>query len=52
MLRVYPSALGVYDGNVYESLWKRAQSEPLNASEVTEGYKVRRVAATVGLCAD
>ncbi|TFK85181.1 acyl-CoA oxidase [Polyporus arcularius HHB13444] len=33
------SALGVYDGNVYESLWKRAQSEPLNASEVTEGYK-------------
>ncbi|KAI0702796.1 acyl-CoA oxidase [Cerioporus squamosus] len=33
------SALGVYDGNVYESLWKRAQLEPLNASEVTEGYE-------------
>ncbi|RPD77314.1 acyl-CoA oxidase [Lentinus tigrinus ALCF2SS1-7] len=33
------SALGVYDGNVYENLWKRAQSEPLNTSEVTEGYE-------------
>ncbi|KAI0744477.1 peroxisomal oxidase [Earliella scabrosa] len=33
------SALGVYDGNAYESLWKRAQLEPLNATEVTEGYE-------------
>ena len=34
------SALGVYDGNVYESLWKRAQAEPLNKTEVPPGYQV------------
>ncbi|KAI9058687.1 peroxisomal oxidase [Trametes sanguinea] len=33
------SALGRYDGNAYEELWKRAQMEPLNQSEVTEGYE-------------
>ena len=35
------SALGVYDGNAYETLYKRAQLEPLNASEIPEGYEVR-----------
>ena len=35
------SALGVFDGNVYESLWKRAQAEPLNKTEVPPGYQVR-----------
>ncbi|EGO20267.1 hypothetical protein SERLADRAFT_477680 [Serpula lacrymans var. lacrymans S7.9] len=33
------SALGVYDGNVYEALWKRAQEEPLNKDEVTLAYE-------------
>ncbi|KAI1785435.1 peroxisomal oxidase [Ganoderma leucocontextum] len=33
------SALGVYDGNAYETLYKRAQSEPLNESEIPEGYE-------------
>lgn len=33
------SALGVFDGNVYEQLWAKAQTEPLNATEVTEGYE-------------
>ncbi|KAJ7102303.1 acyl-CoA dehydrogenase/oxidase C-terminal [Mycena belliarum] len=33
------SALGVYDGNVYETLWARAQEEPLNQTEVTEAYE-------------
>jgi len=33
------SALGVHDGRVYEALWEKAQSEPLNASEVPKGYK-------------
>ncbi|KAI0673208.1 acyl-CoA oxidase [Trametes maxima] len=33
------SALGQYDGNVYEELWKRVQGEPLNASEVPQGYE-------------
>ena len=35
------SALGVYDGNAYETLYKMAQLEPLNASEIPEGYEVR-----------
>ena len=35
------SALGVYDGKVYEALWERAQSEPLNRKEVPDGYEVR-----------
>ncbi|GBE86858.1 Acyl-coenzyme A oxidase 3 [Sparassis crispa] len=34
------SVLGVYDGRVYEALWARAQTEPLNASEVPDGYEV------------
>jgi acyl-CoA oxidase len=33
------SALGVYDGKVYEALWAKAQTEPLNDQEVTEVYK-------------
>lgn len=33
------SSLGVYDGDVYTSLWERAQMEPLNDVEVTPGYK-------------
>ncbi|TDL27073.1 acyl-CoA oxidase [Rickenella mellea] len=33
------SALGVYDGRVYEALWERAQSEPLNQTEVPAGYE-------------
>jgi len=32
------SSLGVYDGRVYDALWAKAQSEPLNASEVPNGY--------------
>nr|VWP01133.1 60 kDa chaperonin (GroEL protein) (Protein Cpn60) [Ganoderma boninense] len=33
------SALGGYDGNAYERLYKMAQSEPLNESEIPEGYE-------------
>ncbi|KAF8636086.1 hypothetical protein AX17_003791 [Amanita inopinata Kibby_2008] len=33
------SALGVYNGKVYEALWKRAQDEPLNQAEVPEAYE-------------
>ncbi|TRM55468.1 acyl-CoA dehydrogenase/oxidase C-terminal [Schizophyllum amplum] len=33
------SALGVYDGRVYEALWERAQREPLNEKEVTDAYE-------------
>ena len=36
------SALGVYDGRVYQELWERIQHEPLNAQEVTPGYEVCR----------
>ncbi|KAF9262889.1 peroxisomal oxidase [Marasmius fiardii PR-910] len=32
------SALGVYDGQVYKALWERVQEEPLNRTEVPEGY--------------
>lgn len=32
------SALGVFDGRVYEALWKRAQMEPMNKDEVTPAY--------------
>jgi acyl-CoA oxidase len=32
------SALGVYDGKVYEALWTKAQAEPLNQTEVPEAY--------------
>ncbi len=34
------SALGVYDGRVYEALWARVQTEPLNRTEVPEAYEV------------
>lgn len=34
------SALGVYDGRVYEALWNKAQTEPLNKSEYPSGYSV------------
>ncbi|KAJ6477780.1 peroxisomal oxidase [Mycena sanguinolenta] len=33
------SALGVYDGKAYETLWERVQQEPLNQTEVTEAYE-------------
>ncbi|KAI0659517.1 peroxisomal oxidase [Cubamyces menziesii] len=33
------SALGRYDGNAYEELWKRTQMEPLNRTEVPDGYE-------------
>ncbi|TFY76859.1 hypothetical protein EWM64_g7149, partial [Hericium alpestre] len=33
------SALGVYDGRVYDALRERAQGEPLNQSEVPSAYK-------------
>ncbi|TFY58289.1 hypothetical protein EVG20_g8210, partial [Dentipellis fragilis] len=33
------SALGVYDGRVYNALWERAKGEPLNATEVPAAYK-------------
>jgi hypothetical protein len=36
------SALGVFDGKVYEALWKAAQREPLNETDVPDGYEVRR----------
>ncbi|KZT21336.1 acyl-CoA oxidase [Neolentinus lepideus HHB14362 ss-1] len=32
------SALGVRDGNVYEALWAKVQTEPLNQTEVTRTY--------------
>ncbi|KAJ3743326.1 peroxisomal oxidase [Lentinula detonsa] len=32
------SALGVYDGNVYQALWDKAQTEPLNDKEVPDAY--------------
>lgn len=37
------SSLGVYHGRVYESLWEHALAEPLNLSEVTNGYEVSMV---------
>lgn len=33
------SALGRYDGNVYEALFDMAQLEPLNKKSVSDGYK-------------
>ncbi|PIL25736.1 hypothetical protein GSI_11486 [Ganoderma sinense ZZ0214-1] len=33
------SALGVYDGNAYETLYKMAELEPLNQSEIPDGYE-------------
>ncbi|KAL0578790.1 hypothetical protein V5O48_003202 [Marasmius crinis-equi] len=33
------SALGVFDGQVYKALWERAQTEPLNQTEVPDGYE-------------
>ena len=35
------SALGVYNGKVYEALWERAQTEPLNRTQVSVAYEVR-----------
>jgi acyl-CoA oxidase len=34
------SALGVYDGKVYERLWKRAQENPLNKFDTDEVHGV------------
>ncbi|KAL0578791.1 hypothetical protein V5O48_003203 [Marasmius crinis-equi] len=39
MLMAMLSALGVYDGQVYKTLWERAQTEPLNQTEVPDGYE-------------
>ncbi|KIK60024.1 hypothetical protein GYMLUDRAFT_44047 [Collybiopsis luxurians FD-317 M1] len=33
------SALGVYDGKVYQALWDKAQMEPLNEKEVPDAYE-------------
>jgi hypothetical protein len=44
-----PSALGVFDGRVYEELWRRAQLEPLNQTEGTPGYEVSFVIVLVVL---
>ncbi|KAJ3840767.1 peroxisomal oxidase [Lentinula raphanica] len=33
------SALGVHDGNVYQALWDKARSEPLNDKEVPDAYE-------------
>jgi len=33
------SALGVHDGKVYEALWERAQLDPLNKTEIPDGYE-------------
>nr|GAT48801.1 peroxisomal oxidase [Mycena chlorophos] len=33
------SALGVYDGRAYEAMWARAQTEPLNKTEVTDAFE-------------
>jgi hypothetical protein len=30
----------VYDGSVYQTLWDKAQTGPLNQIEVVPGYKV------------
>jgi acyl-CoA oxidase len=35
---VLDSALGRRDGRVYEALWDAAQKEPLNGSQVFDGY--------------
>ncbi|KAK1236046.1 hypothetical protein PQX77_000725 [Marasmius sp. AFHP31] len=44
------SALGVYDGQVYKALWERAQTEPLNRTEVPDGYEVSLfVLGTLGI---
>ena len=37
---VFFSALGVYNGKVYEALWERAQTEPLNRTQVPVAYEV------------
>ncbi|THU89410.1 peroxisomal oxidase [Dendrothele bispora CBS 962.96] len=33
------SALGRYDGRVYQTLWEKAQMEPLNQKEVPDAYE-------------
>jgi len=40
---LFASALGVYNGRVYESLWERALADPLNCSEVTDAYEVSKI---------
>ncbi|KAK7055387.1 acyl-coenzyme A oxidase [Favolaschia claudopus] len=35
------SALGVYDGRVYEALWAKAQQEPLNETDVDGGASIK-----------
>lgn len=33
------SALGVADGSVYQTLWEKAQTDPLNKSDIADGYE-------------
>ncbi|OBZ74783.1 Peroxisomal acyl-coenzyme A oxidase 1 [Grifola frondosa] len=33
------SALGVFDGDIYQTLWNKAQTEPLNHLQVPDGYE-------------
>ncbi|KAF8829694.1 hypothetical protein HHX47_DHR2000235 [Lentinula edodes] len=33
------STLGMYDGNVYQALWDKAQTEPLNDKEIPDAYE-------------
>lgn len=46
------SALGVYNGKVYEALWERAKAEPLNQTEVPAAYEVRKYDAGFLLLSD
>ena len=41
----FTSALGVYNGKVYEALWERAQTEPLNRTQVPVAYEVKLIYA-------
>jgi acyl-CoA oxidase len=41
------SALGVYNGKVYEALWERTKAEPLNLTEVPAAYEVRKCDTTL-----
>ena len=46
------SALGVYNGKVYEALWERAKAEPLNRTEIPAAYEVRKYDANLLLPSD
>jgi len=46
------SALGVYNGKVYEALWECAKAEPLNQTEIPAAYEVRKYDANLLLPSD